>query len=335
MPDKKVTKPKKVKEEKKIILDSDEPIIELDIPLDPDVDFTEEIPEKAPKAEKAPKKEKKVKAPKGEKKSKKSQSAPKVKRTYTIIGHRGNSGYFPENTKIAIESCKTLPGVHAAEFDVQMTRDGEFILFHDEDLTRYNGEKNKLITCSKADLMKLDAGVIFGKKFKKTPIATLDDVMSILSEDEPFYFNIELKVSPAMKGEMLKMFVQRLYMQVDSWIDPQKMLFTSFNWDCLDLLKHLNQDIRLGVLTDQPDERGWISKVKQLSAEYIVFPMSKTDHELMSLVRSELETKIMVYSEFDFNQKAEELAAVEKLIQQPVDALIVNYPQEAAAILNP
>lgn len=187
-----------------------------------------------------------------------------------------------------------------------------------------------------AELKKVDYGVLYNKKFKGVGIATLDDILSLVPEDSAdFLLNIELKISPLLKGEFVKNFVNRLYMQVDSWIDPRHVLFSSFNWESLDLLRHYSQDMKLGVLTDQPDERGWISKVKQLSAQYIIVPISKVDKEFETLVKDELETSILAYTEHHYTDKESELNACGKVIQHDIHGLIVNHPLDVYNLIHP
>lgn len=52
-----------------------------------------------------------------------------------IIAHRGFSGRYPENTIAAVRAAIRL-GVDAVEIDVQQTRDGRLIVFHDQNLRR-------------------------------------------------------------------------------------------------------------------------------------------------------------------------------------------------------
>jgi|GEM_PF-6727869 len=268
--------------------------------------------------------------PKQPRKSKKAQKKITIVRPpVQIFGHRGNSGYFPENSIKAFKSCLEISGISGAEIDVQMTRDGEVIVYHDEDLTRFGGPKAKIPTTSWNEIKKIDIGSYYGPESAGTTIPLLDDLMALLPENsEDFLLNIELKISPVLKGENLKTFVHRLYTQVDSWVDPRKILFSSFNWDCLDILRHYSQEMRLGVLTDQPDERGWISKVKQLNAEFLIVPMSKCDPEFIALVTEELEAGIIAYTEFDYKLKEEELDLCRTLLTSNIRGLIVNYPQD-------
>ena len=54
-----------------------------------------------------------------------------------IWAHRGCSMAYPENTLLAFKKAAELPGITGIELDVQLSRDGESLVIHDErvDLT--------------------------------------------------------------------------------------------------------------------------------------------------------------------------------------------------------
>ena len=56
------------------------------------------------------------------------------------VAHRGLAGLYPENTMIAFEKCLEY-NPEAIEMDVQMTKDGELVVFHDEEVSRCTGAK--------------------------------------------------------------------------------------------------------------------------------------------------------------------------------------------------
>lgn len=54
----------------------------------------------------------------------------------TLVGaHRGASGYAPENTMAAFEKAVEMEA-DGTELDVQMTKDGELVVIHDETIGR-------------------------------------------------------------------------------------------------------------------------------------------------------------------------------------------------------
>ena len=60
-----------------------------------------------------------------------------------IISHRGAAGILPENTIPSIEAAVT-EGVDMIEFDVQATKDGHLVVFHDDTLSRMTGVDKKI-----------------------------------------------------------------------------------------------------------------------------------------------------------------------------------------------
>ena len=48
-----------------------------------------------------------------------------------VWAHRGASGYAPENTLDAFQKAVEM-GADGIELDVQMTKDGELVVIHDE-----------------------------------------------------------------------------------------------------------------------------------------------------------------------------------------------------------
>jgi glycerophosphoryl diester phosphodiesterase len=70
------------------------------------------------------------------------------------IGHRGAAGYAPENTLAAIKKAISL-GADMVELDVQTTRDGQSVVFHDRRLDRMTQGKGFLAETTQAELQKL------------------------------------------------------------------------------------------------------------------------------------------------------------------------------------
>ena len=55
-----------------------------------------------------------------------------------IYAHRGASGYAPENTLRAFQKAAELRA-HGVELDVQLTKDGQVVVIHDETIDRVTG----------------------------------------------------------------------------------------------------------------------------------------------------------------------------------------------------
>lgn len=92
----------------------------------------------------------------------------------TLVAHRGYPDAFPENTLLGYQQA-VLHGATWVETDVQCTRDGVPVLFHDADTRRLTGVRGSVLDRSAGELGNLSAcyPARFGNRFAGTPIATL------------------------------------------------------------------------------------------------------------------------------------------------------------------
>jgi len=77
-----------------------------------------------------------------------------------IMAHRGESENTPENTMLALESAVAI-GVDVLESDVQLTKDDEVVLFHDETLLRTTGLEGSIRSKTLDELREIDFGRTF------------------------------------------------------------------------------------------------------------------------------------------------------------------------------
>ena len=98
-----------------------------------------------------------------------------------IIGHRGACAYAPENTLASIRKAAAL-GARWVEFDVRLTRDGELVLMHDDDLRRTTNGRGHVLDMSANELAALDAGAWFGGAFAGERVPTLVEAIALLAE---------------------------------------------------------------------------------------------------------------------------------------------------------
>ena len=107
-----------------------------------------------------------------------------------IMAHRGYSDAAPENTIPAFEKAID-EGFTAAELDVQMTKDGQIVVFHDNNLKRITGVDRNIWDVTYDEIKNLDAGSHFGKEYEGVTIPTLAEVLSLCNDK--LFLNIEIK----------------------------------------------------------------------------------------------------------------------------------------------
>ncbi len=77
-----------------------------------------------------------------------------------LFAHRGGAALAPENTLAAFDVAARL-GADAIELDVQLTKDGELVVFHDTTTERITGVGGSVAERTIAQLHSLDAGWSF------------------------------------------------------------------------------------------------------------------------------------------------------------------------------
>ena len=89
----------------------------------------------------------------------KSERTKQGKENVKIWGHRGCCYRYPENTISAFMAAAAIPGITGIETDVQLTKDGEVVVFHDENVKRVtDGNKDvKDYTFAEIERLKIDA----------------------------------------------------------------------------------------------------------------------------------------------------------------------------------
>ncbi|MEW8972267.1 MAG: glycerophosphodiester phosphodiesterase [Mesobacillus sp.] len=110
-----------------------------------------------------------------------------------ILAHRGYAAEYPENTMLAFKEAEKA-GADGLELDVQMTRDGELVVIHDEKVDRTTDGTGLVKDYTLGDLRKLDARFKFKELSRREQIPSLEEVLEWLAGTR-LVCNIELKNS--------------------------------------------------------------------------------------------------------------------------------------------
>ncbi len=99
---------------------------------------------------------------------------------FQLIAHRGASFEAPENTLAAFRRGIEL-GATFVEMDIQLTKDGVPVVFHDEFVTRTTNckEKLRIEELTLEELRKFDAGSWFSSQFSGEKVPTLEEVLQL------------------------------------------------------------------------------------------------------------------------------------------------------------
>jgi len=117
-----------------------------------------------------------------------------------IIAHRGAMTDAPENTKPAFDKA-IGHRVDGIEFDVQITRDRQPVIFHDATLAKINGSVQAIADFTIEELSGFDWGGWFSPEFKGEKILTFDQVL--MSYGSRTRLMIEIKPPPRHDAKSL------------------------------------------------------------------------------------------------------------------------------------
>lgn len=165
-----------------------------------------------------------------------------------IWAHRGASGYAPENTLESFELA-VKQGADGVELDVQMTKDGELVVIHDEEIDRVSNGTGLVKDFSLKELKALN----FNKthpEYAHAEIPTLREVYELL-KPTGLTVNTELKTGiyfyPGIGQKVLEL-AEVMNMKDRIW-------YSSFNHLTLTTLKRMDPSIHTGILY----EDGWLN----------------------------------------------------------------------------
>ena len=157
-----------------------------------------------------------------------------------IIGHRGGTAGYPENTLINFRRAVSC-GADGVEFDVQMTKDNEVVVIHDELIDRTMNGRGLVKNYKLSELKELSAGLYYDPKFSEEKIPTLGEVLEVVKYLP--IINIELKnfvPYPGLEEKVLDILEEHKV--------KEKAIISSFNHQSLLNIKEIDPDIKTGAL---------------------------------------------------------------------------------------
>ncbi len=156
-----------------------------------------------------------------------------------IFAHRGYSAVFSENTMTAFVEAEKA-GADGIELDVQLTKDGEPVIIHDEKVDRTTNGKGLVKDFTLNEIRKLNADKREGKN---EPIPTLTEVLEWLQTNQ-LICNIELKNGTYPYEGMEEKVIQL----VRSCGLQERIIFSSFNHYSLVYCYRLAPEIEIAPL---------------------------------------------------------------------------------------
>lgn len=238
-----------------------------------------------------------------------------------IYAHRGASGYAPENTLRAFDLAANM---HAdgVEIDVQRTKDGKLVVFHDETLERVTQGTGLLSEYTYDELKQYPLlHAVDGAREDTIPL--FSDVLSLLRR-RSLKLNVELKNSrnpyPGMEAEVLQM-VREADM-------VEQTMYSSFNHYSLLRIKELQPSALCGILYEASLIHPW-----RYAASIGMDALHPQYAEPMLIERSEVREAHKLHLEVN-PWIVNDTVDIRECVLLGCDRIISNYPDRAVSVLK-
>ena len=251
-----------------------------------------------------------------------------------VIAHRGASGIVPENTCLALSTAMDL-GADMVEMDVQLSRDGYTVIFHDWHLARarcsaqYSREALKSLgigDLSLRELKQLDVGSWKHRKFAGLPIPTLAEVLSLC--EEKIALNLEVKIpSTGDETRVRHAMIDQLGDALACYPSPESVLISSFDGQVLELARAVFPASPLGILPQQAGLRETLRLAERLNAFSVHLRCVSIRPAIVKSIR---ESGVRLYA-----YTADRTQTFKRLIAAGVDGIFTNFPDRMIALKDP
>lgn len=177
--------------------------------------------------------------------------------TFQIIAHRGFSSKYPENTMLSFKKAIEA-GATMLEFDVQLTKDDQVIVFHDETAKRLCDRQLQIRSSTRANLSSF--------KVDNEPVVFLDEVFEEFGDKINYY--IELKLWPNAIIDYKTKLIFYTLNEIQRKELNRNCTVASFNPLVVQLTKRLGHN-NIGVIYDKFKQPVHNSKVSCINHKQI------------------------------------------------------------------
>ncbi len=250
------------------------------------------------------------------------------------VAHRGGSALAPENTLAAFSQALTFP-IDAIELDVQMSRDGHIIVFHDANVERLTNGEGNILDLDLVYLRSLNASAHFAGGWPQPQyIPTLREALDLARQGNvEVYIEIKSSQRDGVSGRYPGIAEATIRDVLAAGMQEQ-VLIMAFDWALLPPVKELAPGVRTGILVSEdawnPQESAALSplviQAQRLHCEWIHMDYELFTPEMPDLLHaSGLQLGIWTVND---------AAGLQRLTLAGVDALTTDRPDLFATLAN-
>jgi len=178
-----------------------------------------------------------------------------------VLAHRGASAYAPENTLASFYKAIEL-GAQGIETDLQKTKDGVIVLFHDNILDRKSDKRGAVADYTWAELREADVGSWFSPKYKGERLITFEQFLIFFGRRD-LLFVIELK--PLFTHSEVREIIRL----IDKYGARKKTTITSFVFGNLKRARDVDRNIRIGYVLARKIDSDVIRRLESIDGRQV------------------------------------------------------------------
>ena len=234
-----------------------------------------------------------------------------------IFAHRGASGYAPENTLEAFALAMDI-GADGIELDVQMTKDGEVVVIHDETINRVSDGKGRVKDYTLVQLREFSFDNHM-ECYGHVSIPTLKEVLELVRPSK-MDVNIELKTGiywyPTLEEKVMEI-VKNCGME-------ERVIYSSFNHYSVQKIRELDSKAETAYLYSDVilDVENYAKRTGVCGLHPAVYHLKMAG--FMEKYK-ESSCKVRVWT-------VDDIQDMHLFIRHELEAVITNYPDKALEI---
>lgn len=235
------------------------------------------------------------------------------------FAHRGFSGCYPENTMLAFEKAVEV-GADGIELDVQLTKDGEVVIIHDETIDRTTDGKGTVVSFTYEELQKFDASFKFRGQMGFNKIPTLREYFELV-KDTNIITNIELKTGI---NEYFGI-EEKVWELIKEYKLEEKVIISSFNHYSILRMKKIAPSLKCGLLSET-----WIVDAGKYTENLGIECYHPHFANMTKDIVKEIKSHGIEINTWTVNKEED----MRDLIEKGIDIIIGNYPDLAKKVIN-
>ena len=236
-----------------------------------------------------------------------------------VWAHRGASGYAPENTLAAFQKAVDL-GADGVELDIQLTKDDQIVVIHDEMIDRTSDGKGWVKDYTLEELRAFNYNRT-KPEYKHADIPTMREVFELL-KPTGLFINIEIKTGVVFY-EKIEEKILALTKEMGM---EDRVCYSSFNHYTVTRIHELKPDAEVGFLyADGPIDMPSYGVKHGVNALHPALYNLQYDGFVKECKEKGLKLNVWTVSERPY---------MEMCCQYGVDAIITNYPDIAKEVVG-